>query len=259
LTESYECPADETDSWCELIYQSVQEGKCPNEIYLELLDGFEVDSVLGRSGMWQVLMGVALDSPLAAFHGYTRQEYASEKKINVASLFRKFDAADDSPEDSKEAQLIADTIFDLPYEEQCTLYYAATDRTQEKDTIKCAENIINALPAKNYDARCLLGMIYVNRQRYTEAEQLYKQLAAESDDESIAALYREMKKFRRQYGDRFMRDGIFVADEEELGGFLPDENAHVTVRRETPKIGRNDPCPCGSGKKYKKCCINKGL
>ncbi len=27
-----------------------------------------------------------------------------------------------------------------------------------------------------------------------------------------------------------------------------------TVRRETPKIGRNDPCPCGSGKKYKKCC-----
>lgn len=28
----------------------------------------------------------------------------------------------------------------------------------------------------------------------------------------------------------------------------------VTVRRETPKVGRNDPCPCGSGKKYKNCC-----
>ena len=25
------------------------------------------------------------------------------------------------------------------------------------------------------------------------------------------------------------------------------------IRRETPKVGRNDPCPCGSGKKYKKC------
>ena len=25
------------------------------------------------------------------------------------------------------------------------------------------------------------------------------------------------------------------------------------VRRERPKVGRNDPCPCGSGKKYKKC------
>lgn len=28
----------------------------------------------------------------------------------------------------------------------------------------------------------------------------------------------------------------------------------VTFERESPKIGRNDPCPCGSGKKYKKCC-----
>ncbi|WP_420810705.1 SEC-C metal-binding domain-containing protein [Desulfovibrio ferrophilus] len=27
------------------------------------------------------------------------------------------------------------------------------------------------------------------------------------------------------------------------------------MRRETPKIGRNEPCPCGSGKKYKKCCM----
>ncbi len=25
-------------------------------------------------------------------------------------------------------------------------------------------------------------------------------------------------------------------------------------KREAPKVGRNDPCPCGSGKKYKKCC-----
>jgi preprotein translocase subunit SecA len=25
------------------------------------------------------------------------------------------------------------------------------------------------------------------------------------------------------------------------------------IRRETPKVGRNEPCPCGSGKKYKHC------
>jgi len=29
---------------------------------------------------------------------------------------------------------------------------------------------------------------------------------------------------------------------------------YFTVRNETPKVGRNEPCPCGSGKKYKKCC-----
>jgi preprotein translocase subunit SecA len=33
-----------------------------------------------------------------------------------------------------------------------------------------------------------------------------------------------------------------------------DAKASATVKREKQKIGRNDPCPCGSGKKYKKCC-----
>jgi preprotein translocase subunit SecA len=34
------------------------------------------------------------------------------------------------------------------------------------------------------------------------------------------------------------------------GGAAPKAE---TVRRDKPKVGRNDPCPCGSGKKYKKC------
>ena len=32
------------------------------------------------------------------------------------------------------------------------------------------------------------------------------------------------------------------------------EEAKVPVRRDAPKVGRNDPCPCGSGKKFKQCC-----
>jgi preprotein translocase subunit SecA len=47
---------------------------------------------------------------------------------------------------------------------------------------------------------------------------------------------------------------------DELGGApeqanVPErENRQETVRRGKPKVGRNDPCPCGSGKKYKNCC-----
>jgi hypothetical protein len=37
--------------------------------------------------------------------------------------------------------------------------------------------------------------------------------------------------------------------------FESDEKKEIeTYTREAPKVGRNDPCPCGSGKKYKKCC-----
>ncbi len=36
-----------------------------------------------------------------------------------------------------------------------------------------------------------------------------------------------------------------------------EPQAVQTIVRDTPKVGRNDPCPCGSGKKYKKCCGRK--
>jgi SEC-C motif-containing protein len=52
--------------------------------------------------------------------------------------------------------------------------------------------------------------------------------------------HHEIAKFSRHEG-RWVYDGMV-------------ETKGETMRRETPKIGRNDPCPCGSGKKFKKCC-----
>ena len=39
--------------------------------------------------------------------------------------------------------------------------------------------------------------------------------------------------------------------------WMPEDTPEVTRVNDNRKIGRNDPCPCGSGKKYKKCCWNK--
>jgi len=73
-----------------------------------------------------------------------------------------------------------------------------------------------------------------------------------SDDEGVVefrALYtangefcnhHERSTFRKVNGEWRFVDGDFVPDKP--------------IEREEPKIGRNDPCPCGSGKKYKKCC-----
>ena len=46
-------------------------------------------------------------------------------------------------------------------------------------------------------------------------------------------------------------DAIFTKDEQkEL--YREEKSSHTVVK--PAKVGRNDPCPCGSGKKYKKCC-----
>lgn len=52
--------------------------------------------------------------------------------------------------------------------------------------------------------------------------------------------HHERSEFRRTKDTWYFYDGRMVASGQ--------------YRRETPKVGRNDPCPCGSGKKYKKCC-----
>lgn len=44
------------------------------------------------------------------------------------------------------------------------------------------------------------------------------------------------------------------ADSQPQRATEQDDDVEQTYRREQPKVGRNDPCPCGSGKKYKQCC-----
>ncbi len=60
----------------------------------------------------------------------------------------------------------------------------------------------------------------------------------ENDGEKLA--HNEVAEFRKKDGLWYFYDGKFVNQ--------------GTVKNEGPKVGRNDPCPCGSGKKFKKCC-----
>ena len=45
-----------------------------------------------------------------------------------------------------------------------------------------------------------------------------------------------------------------IFDEETRKTLYKEQKKSTTVKYDTPKVFPNDPCPCGSGKKYKKCC-----
>ena len=60
------------------------------------------------------------------------------------------------------------------------------------------------------------------------------QIQAESDVEAVEEQHRKSEELPKEYNH--------------------EETEHVTKARTTPRVGRNDPCPCGSGKKYKQCC-----
>jgi uncharacterized protein YchJ len=46
----------------------------------------------------------------------------------------------------------------------------------------------------------------------------------------------------------------FRLPSQECIDFVKESNAKIQPIKAVAKVGRNDPCPCGSGKKYKKCC-----
>ena len=84
-------------------------------------------------------------------------------------------------------------------------------------------------------------------------------------DESVELIFRVQPVKKEQ-----SRRGIFDSSQQELihqekfafedrekeekTPFSPAKNKITPHQRQASKVGRNEPCPCGSGKKYKKCC-----
>lgn len=68
--------------------------------------------------------------------------------------------------------------------------------------------------------------------------------------------WKKSKKSIFEMYDYIVKHWYSYNKEEKDKAFNSWSRNEETYIREEPKIGRNDPCPCGSGKKYKKCCMN---
>ena len=86
-----------------------------------------------------------------------------------------------------------------------------------------------------------------------------RQAFAARNQSGMNAQHKEAESVTRASGAGGAASGQFnayAARQQAANGAMQKHTSGqtVTVRRTTPKVGRNDPCPCGSGKKYKKCC-----
>ena len=72
----------------------------------------------------------------------------------------------------------------------------------------------------------------------------------EKHRERLGQLWAAFQKRHPRYRERFARRSTVM---QRLAGRIVGA-PRAGVERRTSKVGRNDPCPCGSGKKYKKCC-----
>lgn len=87
-------------------------------------------------------------------------------------------------------------------------------------------------------------------------------LAELLDDEGLKSTLRWVEEDKHLEIARAFIPSMEEAREAELLSGLPElpereALSGYTVRRAVAKVGRNEPCPCGSGRKYKKCCLSK--
>jgi len=84
-----------------------------------------------------------------------------------------------------------------------------------------------------------------------EAFELFADMSDRIKSEALMRLFR-MQIVQEESEVSIRKENQKLIYNKSEGGDGPRQPAH-----RDQKIGRNDPCPCGSGKKYKKCCANK--
>lgn len=89
------------------------------------------------------------------------------------------------------------------------------------------------------------------------------------DDETATERLLPFEALAKEAADAIAADGSPASDaealptthREHLGRYVAELRSYWQSKRQvvntTPKVGRNEPCPCGSGKKHKKCCLAK--
>lgn len=75
-----------------------------------------------------------------------------------------------------------------------------------------------------------------------------------SDIEIEVGKARERISKAGPYGTAFAKLGLTDDDLRGILKEIQDSKPEQVIRKQKEKVGRNEPCPCGSGKKYKKCC-----
>lgn len=93
-----------------------------------------------------------------------------------------------------------------------------------------------------------------------EAYQMFLEMLERIKRDTLEKLFAiQIAKDKEIKDLRFERKQRYILSRGDTGAMdrQTEEGKGVTIRREGKKVGRNDPCPCGSGKKYKKCCLPK--
>ena len=92
---------------------------------------------------------------------------------------------------------------------------------------------------------------------FAEYERWYKQAVKDNFGWHDHKPDRIRNHFQEKEEDEKRDEADDLGDDDYDEDYFEEAPVVLPIRTERTSVGRNDPCPCGSGRKYKKCCMNK--
>lgn len=215
---------------------------------LKIMSGMPVHEILGqvseegwdisvRAELWNCVTGMMLELELPMLKGRSREGYAMEKDISPWQI--------EMVEKVSEKNTRERHIYEFTADIQQMIYEANV--FGEESTIQELLNYQKMDKICSEEFLYLLAKACISFCHFEDARKLSLILEKSSEEGKKAA----------QDLVELLENGVDVVDDlEETSDWMwePPYESQQPFVRQTPKIGRNDPCPCGSGKKYKKCC-----
>ena len=236
------------------------------EIYSQrrqVLDGMDLSSNIKNMIDW-----VAEET----VHTFNEMDERGNEKLNVTSLATEIQNIfglqmfDEIRANAENPQAIIDSL-----KEQAHAKYEEKEAEIEPDQMREIERIVmlKVVDQKWMDHIDNMEDLKngIGLQGYGQKDPVvqYRILGTDMFDEMIESIkvdvvkllmnLRKQKDLRRSETAKITKTALQAINSVDGGqSTLENPDLDRTVVRETPKIGRNDPCPCGSGKKYKNCC-----
>ena len=223
----------------------------------KVLDGEDL-----RDNMMSMLrsyMESAATEALTENGGILDENGRKELKNKLGNLFFKFE---DLPEDGKTAEDLAEFLFEkatATYEAKENRYGAPMMRELERvvmlrvvdeywmDNIDAMDDLKQGISLRAYGQHD--PVIAYKEEGYQMFEAMVTAIREETVRRIFAVEIRPAQEVKREK----------VAKEVSTSGAQEATVKKQPVRNASTKVGPNDPCPCGSGKKYKKCCRDKDI
>ena len=178
-----------------------------------------------------------MENRLPMLNGYSRLEYQNMTGEDAFSMgvFQK-----DQLEDDVETET---PLYAMPGSVQEMIYHALSDH-RGVEQIQALEQVSRKRKIHNDELDVLTAMACAENEKYTKACNILDDVADRTEDPSVISTIDILS----EQAERILENNAYY------GNPFVGIQREMPYQRETPKVGRNDPCPCGSGKKYKKCC-----